>query len=196
MEAGILLLGMAGFLVWMTILGKRIGAREDSIVAEISDEIPADMSMPRALLWILVGLITLLIGAELLVTGAENLARAFGVSNLVIGVTIIAIGTSLPELAVSVISAMKGDSGIAVGNVIGSNVFNLLAVVGVAGWIHPTIVDESLLRFHIPVMIAFTVPLLLIAYNPFGEKGLGRGTGFALLAAYFIYQAMVLGAAG
>ena len=195
-EAGILLLGMAGFLIWMTILGKRIGARDDTIVEEISDEIPTDISMPGALLWIAVGLITLLIGAELLVTGAENLARAFGISNLVIGVTIIAIGTSLPELAVSVVSAMKGDSGIAVGNVIGSNVFNLLAVVGVAGLIHPTTVDESLLRFHIPVMVAFTVPLLLIAYNPFGEKGLGRGMGFALLAAYFVYQAIVLGAAG
>ena len=118
--------------------------------------------------------------------------QAFGLSDLVIGLTIVAIGTSLPELAVSLVSAIKGDTGIAVGNVIGSNVFNLLAVVGIAGWINPATLDASIRSFHYPVMIGFTVPLLLIAYNPFGNKGLNRSMGFILVTAFCLYQALLL----
>jgi cation:H+ antiporter len=193
-DAGILLGALAVFIIWMSWLGLRKGSETDAIVAEVQNEIPKGIGMGMASFWIIVGLLTLLLGAKSLVTGAESLALAFGVSNLVIGVTIIAIGTSLPELAVSVVSALKGDTGIAVGNVIGSNVFNLLAVIGVAGWINPSTFDPSLLTLHYPVMIAFTVPLLFIAYNPFGKKGLSRGMGFALLTAYIAYQVMVVGA--
>jgi cation:H+ antiporter len=193
-DATILLTGLLLFLVWMSWLGLHMGRNADVLAAEVSHEIPAGIGKGAALLWIVIGLLTLLLGAQLLVTGAESLALKFGISELAIGVTVIAIGTSLPELAVSVVSALKGDTGIAVGNVIGSNVFNLLAVVGVAGWINPATVEHSVVTLHFPVMIAFTVPLLLIAYNPFGEKGLSRGMGFALLAAYIVYQAVVLGA--
>lgn len=192
-EASILLCALAAFLIWMTWLGLRLGAESDPIVEEISDEIPTDMTLARSLIWLAIGFGILLLGSELLVTGAESLARRFGVSNLVIGLTVVAIGTSLPELAVSVVSALKGDTGIAVGNVIGSNVFNLLAVVGIAGWIRPADLQPTILSIHYPVMIAFTLPLLLIAYNPFGSKGIGRGTAFTLLAAYFGYQSLVIG---
>ena len=193
-DAAILLAALALFIIWMSWIGLRTDSQADQIADEVQNEIPPGIGIGMASLWIVIGLVTLLLGAKSLVTGAESLALAFGVSNLVIGVTIIAIGTSLPELAVSVVSALKGDTGIAVGNVIGSNVFNLLAVVGVAGWIHPSTFDPSLLTLHYPVMIAFTVPLLLIAYNPFGKKGLSRGMGFALLTAYIAYQVMVVGA--
>jgi len=192
LDAAILLGGLVIFLLWMTRLGMRLGTSADPLLREIEHEIPQDMGMGRACVWLAIGFGTLLLGAELLVTGAENIARDFGVSNLVIGLTVVAIGTSLPELAVSVVSAYKGDTGIAVGNIIGSNVFNLLAVVGVAGSIGPAVLEPSILYLHYPVMIGFTLPLLLLAYNPFGEKGLGRGAGFALLAAYFGYQAMII----
>ncbi len=195
MDAAILLGALAIFIFWMTRVGLRLGAENDSLAEELVHELPKNITPVMALVWLAVGFVVLLGGAELLVTGAESLARRFGVSNLVIGLTVIAIGTSLPELAVSVVSAFKGDAGIAVGNVIGSNVFNLLAVVGVAGWINPTDLDPSVLYVHYPVMIGFTLPLMLIAYNPFGKKGLGRPAGFMLVAAFLGYQAAVISGA-
>jgi len=191
-EATVLLLGLVAFLAWMTRLGLSLSAAADPFVAEISHEIPRDITIGWACLWIVVGFGTLLVGAELLVSGATSLAQTFGLSELVIGLTVIAIGTSLPEFAVSLVAAVKGDTGIAVGNVIGSNVFNLLAVVGVAAWINPADLDTSIRTFHYPIMIGFTVPLLLIAYNPFGNKGLSRGMGFILVAAFCAYQAILL----
>jgi cation:H+ antiporter len=191
-EATVLLTGLVVFLAWMTRLGLSLSAAADPIVKEISDEIPQNITLGWACLWIAVGFATLLVGAELLVTGAESIAQRYGLSELVIGLTVIAIGTSLPELAISVVAAIKGDTGIAVGNVIGSNVFNLLAVMGIAGWISPTDLDISIRTIHYPVMIAFTVPLLLIAYNPIGNKGLSRGMGFVLVAAFCAYQAFLL----
>jgi cation:H+ antiporter len=195
-EATLLLVALLAFLLWMTRVGIQLSAKSDSIVkeavGELGDEIPTDMTIGPASVWILVGFGCLLGGADFLVTGAQSLALSFGVSNLVIGLTVIAIGTSLPELAVSLVSAFKGDTGIAVGNVIGSNIFNLFAVVGIAGWINPASLDPSILTLHYPVMIAFTLPLLLIAYNPFGNPGLGRGAGITLLLAFFSYQALVI----
>jgi len=196
-EAGILLGCMILFLAWMARLGIRLSNEPDGdqLAADVVAEIPRDMSKLQALVWLLFGFVVLIAGAQMLVTGAESLARAFGISNLVIGLTVVAVGTSLPELAVSVVAALKGETGIAVGNVIGSNVFNLLAVVGVAGWINPASLDSSILSFHYPVMIAFTVPLLFIAYNPFGQKGLGRGMGIVLLIAFFAYHTALLSGA-
>ncbi|MEE4185532.1 MAG: calcium/sodium antiporter, partial [Gammaproteobacteria bacterium] len=97
-----------------------------------------------------------------------------------------------PELAVSVVSAFRGEPGLAVGNVIGSNVFNLLAVVGVAGLAGPGPVDPGILSFHVPIMLGFTCALLLLAYNPNGKPGIGRGIGFTLLAAFLGYQGLLL----
>jgi cation:H+ antiporter len=191
-EATVLLTGLVVFLAWMTRLGLSLSAAADPIVKGISDEIPQDINVGWACLWIAIGFATLLLGAELLVTGAESIAQRYGLSELVIGLTVIAIGTSLPELAISVVAAIKGNTGIAVGNVIGSNVFNLLAVMGIAGWISPTDLDISIRTIHYPVMIAFTVPMLLIAYNPFGNKGLSRGMGFVLVLAFCVYQAFLL----
>jgi cation:H+ antiporter len=187
----ILMSGLVVFLVWMTRMGIRLNA-SDPLTAELTDEVPTDLSWGKAGLWIVVGFGALLLGATLLVNGAENIAQFMGISDLVIGLTIVAIGTSLPELAVSVVSALKGDTGIAVGNIIGSNVFNLLAVVGVAGLINPIELDPSVLTLHYPVMIVFTIVLLRIAYNPFGKAGLGRIMGFCLLAAFLAYQTILL----
>ena len=187
----ILMAGLVIFLIWMTRMGIQINAT-DPVTAELADEIPPNPGWGKTVFWIAVGFTALLIGAILLVDGAESIAQRIGISDLVIGLTIVAVGTSLPELAVSVISALKGDTGIAVGNVIGSNVFNLLAVVGVAGLINPIPLDPSVLSLHYPVMIVFTIALLRIAYNPFGKGGLGRIMGFCLLAAFLAYQTILL----
>ncbi|NND54859.1 MAG: calcium/sodium antiporter [Gammaproteobacteria bacterium] len=186
-----LVAALAMFLYWVARKGKELPPN-DPLAEEAMHELPPEMPRWRAVTTLLIGFVTLLLGAELLVTGAENLARAMGVSDLVIGLTIVAIGTSLPEFAVSVVSALRGESGIAIGNVVGSNVFNLLAVIGAAGLAGPGPVDATVLTVHYPIMLLFTLTLLRLAYNPFGKPGMGRGTGFLLLAGFVGYQILLL----
>ena len=129
---GCILLG--GFLaVVLRQLWEAKHSRGDALEAEYAEEIPKDMSLPVALGWLLVGLILLMASARMLVWSAVELAQIFGVSDLVIGLTVVAIGTSLPELAASVAAARKGEHDIAIGNVIGSNLFNLLGVMALPG---------------------------------------------------------------
>lgn len=192
LDGGILMLGLACFMAWVVYNGLRLPV-SDPVVADAVNELPPEMSRGRALLLLVIGLLALLLGAELLVTGAESLARRFGLSDLVIGLTVVAIGTSLPELAVSVVGALRGESGLAVGNIIGSNVFNLLAVIGAAGLVGPGPLDSAVLTLHFPVMLGFTCALLLLAYNPFGRPGIGRGLGFVLVACFMSYQVLLLG---
>lgn len=189
-----LLIALALFLYWVGRTGQRLQPG-DPVIAEAVQELPPTMSSGKAGVTLLIGFVTLLIGAELLVAGAESLARAFGVSDLVIGLTVVAIGTSLPELAVSVVSAIRGETGIAIGNVVGSNVFNLLAVIGAAGIAGPGPLDTSVISTHYPVMLVFTVALLRLTYNPFGKPGIGRLMGLILLAGFLLYQLRLLSSA-
>jgi cation:H+ antiporter len=191
LDALILLGGLVIFLIWMTRTGLRL-SNNNRVTEELADEIKPGMSAKYAVFWLIVGFGMLLVGADLLVQGAESLAHKMGVSDLVIGLTVVAVGTSLPELAVSIVAALRGDTTIAIGNIIGSNIFNLLAVVGVAGMISPAGLDPAVLTLHYPVMIVFTIALLRIAYNPFGSKGIGRFMGFLLLLAFLTYQTALL----
>ena len=187
----VFLAGLAILMYWIVSLGMR-SSTSDPITAEYAAEIPTDVSMLRALFWLVVGLIVLLIGSNLLVNGAESLARELGVSDLVIGLTIVAIGTSLPELAVSAMSALKGEHGLALGNIIGSNMFNLLAVIGVAASIAPTELDSSVITFHFPAMVGLTLVLFVMAYNYSGQGRINRIEGAALLTAFFAYHGYVV----
>jgi cation:H+ antiporter len=190
-DGALLLIALIGFLYWIGRTGKRLRP-DDPVVAEAVQELPPPMSATKAVALLIVGFVTLLIGAELLVAGAENIARAVGVSDLIIGLTVVAIGTSLPELAVSMVSILRGEAGIAVGNIIGSNVFNLLAVIGVAGIIGPGPLETSVFSMHYPVMLVFTMALLRLTYNPFGKPGVGRLMGLMLLCGFIGYQAFLL----
>ena len=127
---GAVLIGTMGVVMYWIVRLATTSGRDDPIDTAFDADIPSDMAMKTSLLWVLIGFATLLVGAEFLVRGATDVARTFGVSELVIGVTLVAIGTSLPELAVSVISVLRGEYGLVVGNVIGSNIFNLVAVIG------------------------------------------------------------------
>ncbi len=188
---GLVLLGSLGVVMyWIVRLG--FGRRGDPIEAEYEAEIPSDMSLRTSIIWLVVGLAVLLVGAELLVGGAVQLARALGVSELVIGVTLVAIGTSLPELAVSLLSALKGEQGLAIGNILGSNMFNLLAVIGVAIAIHPAAVDPIVLTLHFFVMVAFTLVLFAMTYNYADVGRIGRVEGIALLIAFAAYHFYVV----
>ena len=187
----VMLTGLVIVMVWLARLGLR-SAENDPIAQDFEAEIPTDVSMIMATVWLLVGLGTLLLGAELLVDGAIGIAKYLGVSEVVIGITIVAFGTSLPELAVSLASALKGEYGLAIGNIVGSNIFNLLAVIGVAATIEPSALAPTVLSLHIFVMVAFTLVLFAMTYDYDGKAQLSRLEGFALLVAYIAYSGYVI----
>ena len=151
------------------------------------------MPLGRALMWLAVGLVLLIVSSRLLVWGAVEIAHALGVSDLVIGLTIVALGTSLPELAASVIAARKGEHDIALGNVIGSNMFNLLAVIGIAGVIAPLhdITPDAVSRDWL-TMLAFTVALFVMAYGFRGNGRINRLEGLVLLIAFAAYNSYLV----
>ena len=182
----VMLTGLAIVMIWFVRLGIR-SAANDPIKMDYEAEIPDDVSNKMAILWLIVGLGTLLVGAEWLVNGATSVATSIGVSDVVIGITIVAFGTSVPELAVSLVSALRGEYGLAIGNIVGSNIFNLLAVIGVAATIQPSTVAPSVLSIHIFVMVAFTLVLFAMTYDYDGKAMLSRLEGIALLAAYAAY---------
>jgi cation:H+ antiporter len=190
-EGVLLIATLVLVLYWLVVLGSRAG-KTDPIALDYATEIPAHLSMRQAVVWLVIGLAVLLVGSHLLVWGAQNLAVEFGVSELIIGLTIVAIGTSLPELAVSIISALKGEHDMAIGNIIGSNLFNSLAVVGIAGLIHPAEFERELLTAHLPVMIGLTLALFLMTYNFAGNSRIRRIEGAALLAAFLAYHGWIV----
>ena len=187
----VMLTGLVIVMIWLARLGSR-SAANDPIKRDYEAEIPADVSMKMAITWTVVGFVTLLIGAEWLVTGAIGMAQNLGVSEVVIGITVVALGTSLPELAVSLVSALKGEYGLAIGNIVGSNIFNLLAVIGIAATIEPAALAPSVLSLHIFVMVAFTLVLFAMTYDYDGKARLSRMEGIALLIAYVAYQSYVV----
>ena len=132
--------------------------KNDALGTEVAEEM-SHRSMPlrNAVLWLIAGLLLLIVSSRILVWGAVELALGFGVSDLIIGLTIVAVGTSLPELASSVIAARKGEHDIALGNILGSNLFNTLAVVGIAGTISPMAVAPEVFYRDIAVMSALTL---------------------------------------
>ena len=190
MDGIFLLLVFVGFIYWIIKLGIKTHGH-DPIETEYSEDIPVGISPGKAWLWIAVGLALLVLGSEFLVSGARNFSTALGISELVVGVSVLAIGTSLPELAVSVVSVRKGHHGLALGNIIGSNAFNTLAVLGVAATIHPAKLDLDTVRLHLPVMLAFTVTFFFMAYNYNGSMRVNRFSGLLLLIAFIAYHSYV-----
>ena len=187
----VMLTGLAIVMIWFVRLGIR-SAANDPIKMDYEAEIPKDVTTKMAFVWLSVGLVALLIGADWLVDGAMGVAVSLNVSEVVIGITIVAFGTSVPELAVSLVSALKGEYGLAIGNIVGSNIFNLLAVIGIAAVIQPATVAPSVLSLHIFVMVAFTLVLFAMTYDYDGKALLSRMEGIALLTAYIAYSAYVI----
>ncbi len=190
-DGWLLLAGFGVLIYWTLALAMRErngGSVEvDPLAGEFEAEIPT-MSTGRALLWLAVGLAVLLASSRLLVWAAVEIAVEFGISDLVIGLTVIAIGTSLPELAATISAARKDEHDIAIGNVIGSNTFNVLAVLGLPGAIAPGAVLPELLTRDYPVMIGLTLALFAMAYGFRSEGRITRWEGGALLSAFVAYQ--------
>ena len=186
-EAVGLLGGFFALIGWTIYEGLRY--REDTLAGEVDQELATHpMPLGRALFWLVAGLLLLIASSRILVWGAVSIAQALGVSDLVIGLTIVALGTSLPELAASVIAARKGEHDIAIGNVVGSNMFNLLAVVGIAGVITPmSIIAADVLSRDWPTMLALTLALFVMAYGFRGQGRINRFKGLLLLLGYIGY---------
>jgi len=181
-EGGLLFAGVIGYTVW-TIRRSR---RELRDLAEPDAAVPPATSLTRQLAEIVGGLVLLGIGSKLLVDGAVTIAHYLGVSDLVIGLTIIAVGTSLPELATSVLASWRGQRDIAVGNVVGSNIFNILSVLGLTALVAPAglPVPPVALTFDLPVMLAVAVaclPIFMAGYR------INRWEGLLFLGYYGVY---------
>jgi cation:H+ antiporter len=192
LDAAILL---AGFLLFLVFVMR--AAQEES--PEIAEEyvqfeaaergtLPAD-GMAKDVGLVALGLAGLIVGAHLLVISAVFFARLAGVSEVVIGLTVVAVGTSLPELATCVVAAYREESDIALGNAVGSNLFNLLSILGVAALIRPLEVDPELFQFELPAMLIFAIlPLPLVLR----DRVLGRISGGILLAGYIVFTVVLV----
>ncbi len=190
---GALLLGtLLAIMAWL-VHDALTGRRHDIMAGEFAGELPRHMPLGRAVLWFVVGLVVLLVSARMVVWGAVHIAQALGVSDLVIGLTIVAIGTSLPELSASITAALRGESDLAVGNVVGSNLFNLLAVMAMPGLITHTPVPAAVLWRDYPLMAALTLLLWLIAFSFVSRRPhINRAEGLLLVAGFAGYQYLLL----
>ncbi len=190
-DAIVLLVVLFAIMGWMVYSAKR--GKQDSLGDEMSDEIADNsLTLKAAIVWLVIGLLLLMASSKMLVWGAVSIAQGLGVSELVIGLTIVAFGTSLPELAASIAAARKGEADLAIGNVVGSNLFNTLAVVGIAGVIAPMQVGAEVLSRDWAVMFAVTVGLFIMAYG-FRKPGyLTRWEGSLLLSAYLAYTGWLI----
>ena len=165
------------------------GTKDDPLETEFESELALDeiMSKAKAAFWLLAGGILLIVSSRLLVWGAVSIATSLGVSDLIIGLTIVAIGTSLPEVAASVASVLKDENDIAIGNVLGSNIFNSLGVIGLPAIINPTAVSTDVLYRDLPVMAGISILLYFLLYSHKGKAALSRLSGIFLLSLYIVY---------
>jgi cation:H+ antiporter len=187
LDAVVLLVLFAGLMGWTIVQG--IGQTSDSLAREVAAETSLHpISLKRAAFRLATGLVLLIISSRILVWGAVTLAQLFHVNDMIIGLTIVAIGTSLPELASSVMAARRGEHDLALGNVLGSNLFNTLAVVGIAGAIHPIAAEPAILSRDMAVMGGVTLSLFIIGYGFRGRQGrINRFEGAGLVAVYLGY---------
>ena len=188
---GLVLLGGLGYMLWDAVAEARAHKREQAALdpAEDLEGADPDMSWAKIGLFLGLGLVGLPLGADLLVDSAVNIATSFGVSETVIGLTLVAFGTSLPELAAVIAAAYRGHSDVALGNVIGSNIFNLLAIIGVASLVGDMAVPAALLRFDLWVMLASSLILIPFVFLRWNITRLG---GVVLTAFYLGYLGIVL----
>ncbi|MGI3211428.1 calcium/sodium antiporter [Roseovarius tibetensis] len=176
LSGALLVAGLAGYLIWAYL--------KPGVTAVEDEGVPAPSSVLVSALWVLGGLVALMVGARFLVDGAVAIARGYGISEAFIGLTIVAVGTSLPELATSLIAALRRQSEIAIGNIVGSGIFNVLGILGLTAVITPIPVASRFLTFDLPVLIAVS---LLLAGLLVTRPVIGRGVGVAMLLGYAVY---------
>lgn len=192
LDGWLLLIVFAAVMGWSIFQGIR--GKGDPLAGDIdANMVEHPMPLNKALMWLVIGLILLLVSSRMLVWGAVFIAQSLGVSDLVIGLTIVAIGTSLPELAAALAAVKKNEHDLILGNIIGSGIFNTLAVVGLAASIHPLSVDPEVLYRDWTLMTALTVALLLMGFGLKGKSQvISRRNGAILVTTYVGYVAYLI----
>lgn len=188
---GVILLGLfislMGYLIWHAVTNKE----SDPLVDEAEREIPKDVPTPKAILWLIVGIVLLPLSADWMVQGAVGIAKAYHLSDLVIGLTIIAVGTSLPELAACIAGVLKKEDDLAIGNIVGSNLFNILAVLALPALIAPGAVDASASTRDFYMVLATSSALAILILLTGKDRQLKPWHGAVLLATFVAYQAVL-----
>lgn len=195
-EGAALLFGFVVFIGGLIFVSLRAKNQDDPFVSEACDEVPDNVPTKKAVFWLVVGMILLPVSSHFLVGSAVDIAKYFGLSDLVIGLTIIAIGTSLPELAASIAGVLKNEDDLALGNIVGSNIFNILAVLPLAGLINPSVIDASVANRDVIIMIGATLALIAMSLNFRGQRRINRIEGGLLIAAFMIYQGYIFSQVG
>lgn len=194
MDGLVLACGLLLLVAGMVALGMARG-QNDPLTSSLTENVPDGMQTPRAVFWILIGLFMLPLSAHILVNGAVTLALIAGVSEIVVGLTVVALGTSLPELAAAAASALLKKDDLAIGNILGSNMFNLLGVLGIAALVHPLPIDPVLLYRDVSVMFALTLGLFILVWRRRGPGLITRPAAVILFLSFLVYQAVVIGTA-
>jgi cation:H+ antiporter len=190
-DGSLFLLALCGLMIYLVYLAKS-SSKADRLVKEFQQEMEQGLPLYSAILSIIVGMVVLPLSSKLLVYSASEIALWLGVSELVIGLTIVAIGTSLPEIATSLIGAYKGEDEIAIGNILGSNMFNLLAVLIFPGLLNPSHISTNVIIRDIPTMFLITIILFVMTYKFNKKEQLNRSQGILLLIIYISYMAAVI----
>jgi cation:H+ antiporter len=185
LDAAMLLVALAAYLAWAYWSERYHAAPSLELHSAEAEELTA---VPTSILWIgitvIVGLLMLIVGSQVLLVGAVGIAEHFGISETVIGLTLVAVGTSLPEFSISVIATLRGHADVAIGNVLGSNIFNSLGVLGISALVQPLPIQARILQFDQWVMLGASLLLLLFLYT--GQR-LSRLEGGTLLVCYLVY---------
>ena len=189
-EGWVLLVGLLTVVIWIIRIGLH-RPLSDPLTEEFDAEIPKGVPTKVAVFWLVVGLVVLPVSSTFLVDGAITIARYLNVSDTVIGLTIVALGTSLPELATAITAALHKEDDLAVGNIIGSNIFNLLGVLGIAAVIQPVDIQTIILARDFPAMFLITCALYLMASDFRGPGQIDRRSGGLLLLMFIGYFVLV-----
>lgn len=179
-------------MYWMIRANKSIDPN-DPMMAETEheiDEMP-ELSVKKSYVYLIGGLVVLMLSAKMMVSGAVDIAHFFEVPEVVIGLTIIAIGTSLPELAAAIAAARKNEADLMIGNIVGSNLFNILAVLAVPALLAPSVLDAEVVTTDFPIMLGFTVAMLLLALPLFGKAVISRPKGLLLTIGFIAYLVLL-----
>ncbi len=194
-EGLVLIIGFVIYIVTLLVITLKRAKKsplDDLMILEAECEVPDAVSTNKSIMWLVFGMILLPISANYLVGAAEFIARAFGISDLVIGLTVVAIGTSLPELAASIVSIIKKEDDLALGNIIGSNIFNILAVLSLTGLIAPGEIDSSAATRDAPYMLGVTLLLFFLCFGRrFGNFRITRMKGALLVTVFIAYQILL-----
>lgn len=193
MDGVLLLAGLLGVLYWLVKSAQKQQTTTDPLLENSASDLPEEMPLKQALIWALTGLVLLMVSSKLLVWGASGIAAEFGVSDLIIGLTVVAIGTSLPELAASISSVKKGDTDLAIGNIVGSNLFNNLGVLALPALINPGVVPDEVLNRDMPIMMVVTLLLIILGYGLLTRSRyqITRGRGAFFLTLFVAYQVLL-----